>query len=215
MYSVKFSVKDLDGFSFSVEQMDKVLRPDARQDNGDSFLMESVDKAMTDIVRCDFCYGLQKLGDLADIIVTDRTDANGFAITYNMCVECKERQAFENDAVNLQSELDIKTSPKRYHPGAPERFHQRHNPGGPDENPTTPAPRVELGLRVFTPCEVCAGQGEIVSFTGEDGKLCEACAGMGEDVKVVSLNAVLSAQGVSFNADDVMRRAFELAKCPF
>jgi hypothetical protein len=158
MYQVSFKVKDLDGFSFSVEQMDRVLRPDAQRDNGDSFLMESIDKTMNGIVRCDFCYALQKLGDLADIIVTDRTDANGYAITYNMCLECKERQALENEAANLQSELEIKTSPNRYHPGTPERFHQRHNPGGPDENPKHPGPSIVIkynNTTVTGPCGVC------------------------------------------------------------
>jgi len=206
MYQVSFKVKDLDGFSFSVEQMDKVLRPDAQQSQGDT---------LDTVVPCVGCGSLDKVGNMADGITND----GGLTFRY-VCGNCRESCLCNSDSFLMES-LDgaqhDTESPAEHvmdaYIGTPGRF--QRNPAVPDENPSKPAPRVEMGLRVTVPCGVCAGQGEIVSFTGKSGQTCKACNGEGETLSVVSLNAILSAQGISFDAEKAMVTAFELSKIPF
>lgn len=159
MYKINVTVKNLDGFSLSVEEMDKVLRPDvdeAKKEDvfqhawneyvtnqptgGDSFRLESDDSAQYtdslfpfDVTKCEtvddgshlwgndprnvdnggeygICYGCHQTRKESDMLPFDVHPG----LTVNMCKPCAAKRGFAYSGI----------------------WHQRNNPGGPDEVPT-------------------------------------------------------------------------------
>lgn len=129
MYKINFTVKDLNGFSFNIEDAGKVLKPD----NGDSFLMESLGDDSGEYGYCFFCGKC----DLEANLNPCDADYNGSHLAVNACGKClsKEIRLKHSDAwvgetpdqefSRLMDELET-----RHAPGRPQR-----NPGGPDESP--------------------------------------------------------------------------------
>lgn len=193
MYKINVTVKDLDGFSLSIEEMDKVLKPDSLQATVEKALAmtddelaqawgEAVDELDADdtiIVSRQYAQQLHdECAAIADMTGKWLGETNGTGITREQaeemafgelvqklsigsvpCSKCEKPVTSEDcvsayilydftgdnpEAVVLCPACESSNPDRRLTSIKLNGWHQRNNPGGPDEVPTATIARADL-----------------------------------------------------------------------